>query len=276
MRSSSNAITTALRLTAAASLTAALVLASAQAFATKPEGGQQSSVTAPTDAKSAKVLAEIIKKFPNNPAPKSVVKTQIPGVFEVLTGDQIMYVDESATYFIFGGQLVDLAKQENLTEARKSQLLTLDVATLDVKDAITRVKGNGAAKLYLWTDPHCPYCRRLEDELSKVDNATIYTFLMPRPDAKAVGQTIWCSDNAGKLWEDFMKTQAIPAEKTCPNPIERNLEFAHKNGISGTPTLFNASGKRLTGYTTADKITAFMTQGPAAVASAAAPIKKIK
>jgi energy-coupling factor transporter ATP-binding protein EcfA2 len=65
------------------------------------------------------------------------------------------------------------------------QMVTLDQmrAGLDpattLADALTEVRGKGTRRLAIFSDPDCPYCRRLEAELRGLDDVTIHTFLMP-------------------------------------------------------------------------------------------------
>ena len=55
---------------------------------------------------------------------------------------------------------------------------TVDLAKLPLADAIKTVLGNGERKLYVFSDPGCAYCRRLEAELAKLKDTTIYTFVV--------------------------------------------------------------------------------------------------
>lgn len=51
--------------------------------------------------------------------------------------------------------------------------------TLPLQHAIVRVRGDGSRKLAIVVDPMCPYSRRLEKEINKIDNVTIYSFMVP-------------------------------------------------------------------------------------------------
>lgn len=50
---------------------------------------------------------------------------------------------------------------------------------LRLADAIKDVKGDGSRVIAVFTEPECGYCRKYEKSLEKVDNVTIYRFLMP-------------------------------------------------------------------------------------------------
>lgn len=217
----------------------------------------------------ALLAKSIQEKFPHQPAPKSIATTPIPGVYELLLDDQIAYVDANATYFFFNAAMVDLKKQINITQARRGELLKIDISQLDIKDAIVQVKGDGKQRLYVFSDPYCPYCQKLEDELETMSNVTIITFMIPRPAAKIEAESIWCSDKPQDAWLTHMKTKAATAVKSCDNPVERNLALAQKLNINGTPTLFSEDGRRNSGYMPLEQIQDFLKQSnPRTVATA--------
>ena len=204
--------------------------------------------------KSAQVMEALKRKHPENDAPSSVMPTEIGGLYEVLSGDQIFYTDETATYFIFNGQLVDLAKKVNITENRKNELLKVDVTLLDPKDAIIMRRGtpNAQRTLIVFSDPACPFCIRLEKEFLKMENIEVRTYLIPRTDAKGTAESIWCSPNKAEAWVSYMTTGAKPAKAICETPFERIQTFASKHGIRGTPTLITMDNRRSGGYRDTD------------------------
>lgn len=204
-------------------------------------------------------LAEALKaKFPNNSEPTSINLTAVPGLYELLLGDQIAYVDASGTYFLFNAAMVDMKRQVNLTEIRKGELLSIDTSQFDIKDALVRRKGSGKNKLYLFSDPNCPFCQKLEQEIVELDDVTIITFMVPSPDARTVAESIWCAANPQVAWDDYMKSRRVPEERSCDNPIARNISLRKRLNVGGTPTLFAEDGRRLAGYVPVENIRSFM------------------
>ena len=122
--------------------------------------------------------------------------TSWPGVYEVLMGTNIAYVDESGQYFLFG-HLYDMKAQRDVTAERKESLAQIDFASLPLSDAIKEVRGNGARVLAIFSDPDCPYCKRLESDLRPLTDVTLYTFLMPiaslHPSARDKAVAVWCA-----------------------------------------------------------------------------------
>ncbi len=137
----------------------------------------------------------------------SVKKTPYLGLYEVVVGGELFYTDEKASYFFFG-HVVDPQTKQSLTSDRLQQIkdarrISIDSLPLDL--AIKAVKGNGKRKLAVFSDPNCRYCKRLEKELAKITDVTIYTLLYPVLNGSIETATsIWCSPDRLKAWDDFM------------------------------------------------------------------------
>jgi thiol:disulfide interchange protein DsbC len=137
----------------------------------------------------------------------AVNTTPWPGVFEVVMGANLAYVDESGQYFLFG-HLFDMKAQRDLTAERKDALARVDFAALPLADAVKDVRGNGARTLAIFSDPDCPYCLKLETEIKSLTDVTIYTFLMPiaslHPGARSKAIAVWCSRDRVAAWHALM------------------------------------------------------------------------
>ncbi|MDI1300150.1 DsbC family protein [Methylotenera sp.] len=184
---------------------------------------------------------------------ESVAKTPYAGLYEVFMGGQIIYTDEKMSFLIAEGHLVDPKTKKDLTGERMEELTRVDFSTLPLDQAIKVVKGNGSRKLVVFSDVDCPYCKRLEqNELTNITDVTIYTFLYPiqqlHPDSANKSKAIWCASNRVKAWQDWILNAKLPSSAgNCEVPIERIGELARKIGVTSTPTLFFADGKRMLG-----------------------------
>src|SRR4029434_238610 len=103
----------------------------------------------------------------------NISKTPYFGLYEVQFDEQLVYTDAKVTYILVGS-IFDAATKKNLTEAKQREYSRLSFDSLPFDLAFKRVKGNGARKLAIFSDPDCPYCARLEQELRAIDNVTIY------------------------------------------------------------------------------------------------------
>lgn len=182
-----------------------------------------------------------------------VTKTPYAGLYEIFMGGQIIYTDEKLTFLIAEGHLVDPKTKKDITGERLEELTKIDFASLPLDQAIKVVKGNGSRKLVVFSDVDCPYCKRLErNELANITDVTVYTFLYPieqlHPDAASKSKLIWCANNRVKAWEDWILRDQLPsAAGNCEVPLEKVGQLARKIGVSSTPTLIFADGKRMLG-----------------------------
>lgn len=208
----------------------------------------------------AGVRAEAVKKFAGHDV-ISVHATPLKGIYEVvLAPTQILYTDAHINY-VLTGALIDMASKTSITEQRMEQLTRVDFAKLPFERAIKTVRGNGARKLAVFSDPDCPYCKKLEhDTLSKLDNVTIYTFLFPldtHADAQRKAGLIWCAPDRNKAWQDWMQTGVLPATPAgCALPMQANLALGQKLGVSATPTLVFPQGTLVPGAISKDELEA--------------------
>lgn len=208
----------------------------------------------PAAANEAAIRQVLKAKFPGvrvdgvQPAP-------MPGLFEVRfqnqDGPQILYTDAQANYFI-DGALIEAKSGRNLTEERLQKLSAIEFNALPLDLALKIQRGNGKRVLAMFTDPYCPYCRRLEQSLLQIDDITIYVFMFPviRPDLADHSRAVWCSGDRVKAWLELAAsdTPKVPAGgAACANPVDKVLEYGRSLRINGTPTLFFANGERAGG-----------------------------
>ena len=188
----------------------------------------------------------------------SVTKTPYAGLFEVYLDGQIVYIDAKGQY-VFIGDMVDLKNRTNLTQARLNKLQAVKWDTLPLNNALKLVKGKGERKLVVFSDVDCPYCRKLEEELKKVDNITVYTFLYPieglHPKAVQTSKQIWCAPDRNKAWDNYITRGTIPAnDGKCANPVDATIALGNKLRVTGTPTLFFVNGQRVPGMVPAAQL----------------------
>ncbi len=204
----------------------------------------------------------------------AVNTTPWPGVFEVVMGANLVYVDESGQYFLFG-HLYDMKTQRDLTAERKDTLARVEFSSLPLADAVKEVRGTGARTLAIFSDPDCPYCRRLEAEMKSLSDVTIYTFLMPiaslHPEARSKAIAVWCSKDRVAAWHALMWRDEKVSAKECPHPVDRNVALGDRLGISGTPTLVAHDGRILPGAASNAQIEAWLARSTASAEGPATP-----
>jgi len=215
------------------------------------------------------VLAQAPKSKPNEPAagsaeaqvaarfaersggtkPDQVFKGPA-GLFEILVGGELYYVD-SAVNFVIAGRMFDARTREDLTQKRLDAALRVDFKSLPLDRAIRTTRGNGSRVIVTFEDPNCPYCKRLWQSMAELKDVTVYTFLYPilSADSKEKSKAIWCAKDRAAVWDQYMVGGKAPpaAAGDCKNPLEQNLELGQSLGINGTPTIIFTDGSRAAG-----------------------------
>ena len=180
-----------------------------------------------------------------------VRRTPLAGIFEVRIQNELFYVDERGQYLFYSGDLIDMKSQRNLTRERVEELLTIDFRELPLELAVTQKVGNGQRVVAVFEDPNCGYCRKLRADLLRLENVTLHTFPMAflAPDSASKASRALCAPDPVRAWNDLMIHGRVPAnEGKCETSISKVAEVARKLGITGTPVVFFANGKRLQGY----------------------------
>lgn len=222
-----------------------------------PEPAAPPATPSAADPATEALRQALTRLYPNTRF-GDIQRSAIPGLWEVWMGNNVAYVNDEGRHFIFG-HLYDMQTQTDLTAAKKAQVSLqaeearpkIMFADLPLGDAIKVARGNGQRKMAVFSDPHCPYCRKLEVELAKLDNVTIYTFLYPieslHPEAASVAQSIWCAKDKAAAWRQYMVSGKEPKALRCNTPINRNVALANSSGIFGTPYLVFGNGTQAPG-----------------------------
>lgn len=248
------------RLTAHAVLVACLAVAAAHADSANPQGQDQG-----THLKSVEL--NIRAAYPATRIDR-IEGTPMEGVYRVVMGRNQAFVDASGRYFLFG-RFYDMETQTELfsngegtdtpRESRK-----IDFSALPLDKAIRTVRGEGKRVMAVFSDPDCPYCRKLEHELAGINNVTIYTFLMPlaslHPDARRKAEAVWCATDPATAWAELMlgSKEPSPAKSKCPTPLDEIARLGDSLGIQGTPFLIAADGRSVPGAMAAERIEAWL------------------
>ncbi|HKQ29083.1 MAG TPA: DsbC family protein [Burkholderiales bacterium] len=215
----------------------------------------------PAHADEAAVRNMVQDKLRGSGQIESVQKAPFGDLYEVVIrspeGSQVYYADSSGNVII-AGQMIDAKSGRNLTEERQRTLNTVKWSSLPFDDAVTTKRGTGRRKIAVFSDPNCPYCKRFEKDLAKLDDITVHVFLYPviKPESVTQTKAVWCSKDRVKAWNDLMLRDIQPrAKPDCDTPVEKLVTLGRKLGANSTPTWFLENGERYQGALPIDEVT---------------------
>lgn len=157
-------------------------------------------------------------------------------------------VDYSKTYV--AGQVAPIHQPE-----RK-----VDFSKIPLSDAVVIGPNTAKRKVVVFTDPDCPYCRRLHEEMKKVlarrNDIAFYLMLFPldmHKDAYKKAQSILC-DKSAALVDDAFAGKSVPEPKCGNEQVEKIKALGRSFDITGTPAIIKGDGTLISGYLEADDL----------------------
>lgn len=211
-------------------------------------------VASAAHAGESEIRASLQSKFPNIGKLEHIVKTPYAGLYEIVIGEQLLYTDEQGQY-LFDGSVIEAKSRSDLTEQRRRQLFAIEFDKLPLDLAVKKVKGNGKRKMAYFTDPNCGYCKRLEKELSKISDVTLYLFMYPIfQGSDELVRNVRCAKDPVKAWDDLMLNGTSPASASCKTPTDKVMALGRKLRVNGTPNLIFGDGMQSPGYLPAEEL----------------------
>lgn len=212
------------------------------------------TLLASAHAGEKEIRQSLKSSFPNIGKIEHVVMTPYAGLYEVVIDGQLLYTDAKGQY-LFDGNVIETKSRRNMSEERRQVLFAIDFNQLPLELAVKRVKGNGKRKMAYFTDPNCTYCKKLEKELAKVSDVTLYLFMYPIfPNSDEMVRNVRCASDPIKVWDDWMLKEITPAQATCETPTDQVKALGQKLRVNGTPNLIFGNGIQSPGYLPAEEL----------------------
>lgn len=171
----------------------------------------------------------------------------------------VAYVDFSKRYLLMG-EMLDIKEKKNITRDRLAELNKVDVSTIPLDDAIVMGDKNAHYKVIVFSDPMCPYCARLHQEIKKVIAKTkdivFFVKMFPLPMHKGAydkAKAIVCEKSLALLDAAF-ENKDIPAAKCNTTAVDDNIKLGSRLGINGTPAIIFPDGRLQPGVMDADAL----------------------
>ncbi|MCB1692543.1 MAG: thioredoxin fold domain-containing protein [Pseudomonadales bacterium] len=201
---------------------------------------------------------EIQKKLEALKIPVEEVRgSQVPGMYEVVVnGSQSLFITEDGTHLLTG-DLFSIGDQGfvNETEARRSAWRK---KIMDEQDPAKMVvfappKDKVKATISVFTDIDCGFCRKLHQDIHKLNDMGIAVRYLAYPRAGLKSHSYekfvsaWCADDPREALTEA-KAGKEPKPRTCPNPVASQYELGEEVGVTGTPAIVFEDGTLEMGY----------------------------
>jgi thiol:disulfide interchange protein DsbC len=151
--------------------------------------------------------------------------------------------------YILSGDLIDVSNGMKITAPA-------DLTGIRGKEAF--VYGKGTEEYFLFTDPECPYCKKLESYLPQIENKVkIRVFYFPidsHENAKDLSLYVLSQKTASeKIEAMFNASENLDKAKNAKytqvelekleKTLEEQIQIGMKLNVQGTPTIYDKDGK---------------------------------
>lgn len=176
----------------------------------------------------------------------------IPGLYEATVDMRTVFVTADSRYLLIG-DLIDIAKRTNISEAKRNTLVVAAIDALGEKNMIVMGPKNAKRSITVFTDVDCPYCAKLHLDVPQLNagGLKVRYLLYPRNGVESEtfkrSVSVWCARDRVKAVGVAKAGGAIDA-KTCDNPVQRHYDLGRRMGVNGTPTIVLDDGEMLPGY----------------------------
>jgi thiol:disulfide interchange protein DsbC len=190
----------------------------------------------------------------------AVKPAAVRGLFEVTLQREgrtaTAYIDYGKKHLI-GGQIFEIATGKAVGAAAPAkQIEKIDPAKLTSDNTLLLGNPKGKKKLFVFTDPECPFCSKMHGELKKLvalePDLAIYIKLFPlkmHPHAYDKARVI-LGERSLKLLEKSYEGKPLPAPGAhdAKKGVDETMRFAEGIGINATPTLILPDGRVMPGF----------------------------
>lgn len=175
-----------------------------------------------------------------------------------------VFLDFSKKYLV-AGNVIRLADGQNLTQQRIAGTAApaaspppppkkVDPARIPVDDALLLGKASAKKKVVVFTDPQCPFCKKLHDEMKEVvrldPEIAFLIKLFPlkmHPNAYNISKSVLCANSMALLEASFAGAP-VPPPSCETSKVDESLAVGEAIGIRSTPTLILPDGTLQPGY----------------------------
>jgi len=190
--------------------------------------------------------------LPTSPIDR-IVKSDLPGFYDVIVSGQIVYVSADGKYLL-QGNLYNVPAKKDLTSSRLAGIRAEAIEKLPVSKKIVFAPEHPKHTVTVFTDVDCPYCRQFHKQIDQFNRAGIAVnyILYPldiHPGADKKASALWCAADRNAAYTAAMNGHD-PATGACANPVAETKALSVSLGINATPTVLAEDGTQVDGAKT--------------------------
>ncbi len=212
------------------------------------------SVLAVDDSVKEKIISGLQKVDPDL-VPDKISASEIPGLYEVIMGAEVIYASEDGNYILQGElfELQEAGKVLSITEETEKKQRSTILKTLTEDDYIEFAADEVKQTVYVFTDITCGYCRKLHNDVPELNanGISIRYLAYPRGGIESTGAfeltSVWCAEDRNKAMTEAKAGKAQNFNE-CDNPVAKEYKLGISFGVNGTPAMFLENGYRVPGY----------------------------
>ena len=231
------------------------------------------------------VLTALKTRLPKTPV--TAIDCKMGSLCEVVSGQNLFYVDRSARYLVVG-RVYDMETRQDVTAAR---MLELDpdrmvggavvaqrradagearkvdadypihaaaqpglgqpqaraVSLASLPASGAIVWGKGGPTVTIFTDFRCSYCRALVNALEQM-NVRVIERPISVLGSREISNRVYCAKDQGRAVKSAYAGEPLP-EATCDTTgLDANERFARAHSFTGTPVIVRSDGAVIEGY----------------------------
>lgn len=200
----------------------------------------------------------------------TVTRVKFPAMRGVWELDMEKEGKKAVAYLDFGkkhvipGPIFDLATKKPISGGvqQTPAVTKVNPASIPLGNSIVLGNPQGKKRLFVFTDPDCPFCSRLHGDLKKLvamdPDVAVYVKLFPlkmHPTAYDKSRVILQGQSAKLLDDAFAKLQLpAPGPATSAKGVDETIRLAKSLGVNSTPTLIFPDGSVMPGAKNAAEI----------------------
>jgi thiol:disulfide interchange protein DsbC len=198
----------------------------------------------------------------------------VKGLYEVTVRQKnrkaVAYLDFGKKLLV-PGPVFDIASKRPVTPPPVDLPVILSKAELDkipLTNSIVMGNPNGKKRMFVFTDPDCPFCSKLHKELKKLvllePDLTVYIKMYPldtHPGAYDKARVLLGTQSL-ELLEKAFAGEKLPdaGEKDPKGPVDESLKLGESLGVDGTPAIIFPNGRFISGARDANALRALVNE----------------